>query len=219
MKKPKKSLDRIERMLYYDEEQMFYSSSPSFYTRGRKGCPERPDGENEVPEIIVPLMGLEIWYPVYTKSKEEAVMTTTYYTFQTRKVKVSGGPELLSLVPVAHAGPQEVSADGKVLSPKAFGGDLPRTGSKTGAEILDFDFCRRHMETKKAWKALAQAAEEEEQSEEELWDERWEVADRPEGEEPRASHKWQVSEGLELIASGAVIVTALSAAAAFLSLL
>lgn len=147
-------------------------------------------------------------------------MTTTYYTFQTRKVKVSGGPDLLSLVPVAHAEPQEVSADGKVLSPKAFGGDLPQTGSKTKAEILDFDFCRRHMETKSAWKALAQAAEEEEQqSEEELWDERWEVADRPENEGPRTSRGVQVSERLELIASGAVIVTALSAAAAFLSLL
>lgn len=149
-------------------------------------------------------------------------MTTAYYTFQTRKVKVSGGPDLLSLVPVAHAEPQEVSADGKVLSPKAFGGDFPQTGTREApkAEILDFDFCRRHMETKSAWKALAQAAEEEEQqSEEELWDERWEAVDHPENEGPQAPRKWQVSEGLELIASAAVIVTALSAAAAFLSLL
>lgn len=144
-------------------------------------------------------------------------MTTTYYTFQTRKVKVSGGPDLLSLVPVAHAEAQAVSDEGKMLSPKAFDGSIPQAGTQDApkAEILDFSLCRKHMETRNAWKALAQAAEEEEQPGEELW----EAIDRPENEEPQASRKWQASERLELIASGAVILTALSAAAAFLSLL
>lgn len=148
-------------------------------------------------------------------------MTTAYYTFQTRKVKVSGGPDLLSLVPVAHPEAPALTADGKVLSPEAFGGVIPQAGTREApqAEILDFDFCRRHMETKNAWKALTQAAEDGEQPGEELWEERWEAVDRPENGGPRASRKWQVSEGLELIASAAVIVTALSAAAAFLSLL
>lgn len=148
-------------------------------------------------------------------------MTTAYYTFQTRKVKVSGGPDLLSLVPVAHTEAQAAQDDGKVLALKAFGGVIPQAGTREArkAEILDFDFCRRHMETKSAWKALTQAAEDGEQSGEELWEERWEAVDRPENGGPRASRKWQVFEGLELIASAAVIVTALSAAAAFLSLL
>lgn len=142
-------------------------------------------------------------------------MTTTYYTFQTRKVKVSGGADLLTLVPVAQADSAQISADGKVLAPKAFGGTVPQAGGGAKAEILDFDFCRRHMETKNAWKALAQAAEEEEPTGEELWEERWEAVDRPEAQ---AARGFQVSERLELIASGAVIVTALSAAIAFLSL-
>lgn len=148
-------------------------------------------------------------------------MTTAYYTFQTRKVKVSGGPDLLSLVPVAHTEAQAAQDDGKVLALKAFGGVIPQAGTREApkAEILDFDFCRRHMETKSAWKALTQAAEDGEQPGKELWEERWEAVDRPENEAPRAPRKWQVSEGLELIASAAVIVTALSAAAAFLSLL
>lgn len=144
-------------------------------------------------------------------------MTTAYYTFQTRKVKVSGGPDLLSLVPVAHTEAQAAQDDGKVLALKAFGGVISQAGTREApqAEILDFDFCRRHMETRNAWKALTQAAEDEEQPGEE----RWEAVDRPENEAPRAPRKWQVSEGLELMASAAVIVTALSAAAAFLSLL
>lgn len=148
-------------------------------------------------------------------------MTTAYYTFQTRKVKVSGGPDLLSLVPVAHTEAQAAQDDGKVLAPKAFGGSIPQAGTQEApkAEILDFSLCRKHMETRNAWKALARAAEEEERPGEELWEERWEAVDCPENEAPQASRKWQVSERLELIASGAVILTALSAAAAFLSLL
>lgn len=148
-------------------------------------------------------------------------MTTAYYTFQTRKVKVSGGPDLLSLVPVAHTEAQAAQDDGKVLAPKAFGGSIPQAGTQEApkAEILDFSLCRKHMETRNAWKALARAAEEEEQPGEELWEERWEAVDCPENEAPQAFRKWQVSERLELIASGAVILTALSAAAAFLSLL
>ena len=50
-------------------------------------------------------------------------MTTAYYTFQTRKVKVSGGADLLSLVPVAHPEAPALTADGKVLSPGPPGRD------------------------------------------------------------------------------------------------
>ena len=149
-------------------------------------------------------------------------MTTTYYTFQTRKVKVSGGADLLSLVPVAHPEDPTLPAGGKALSPKAFGGSIPQDGTQEApkAEILDFDFCRRHMETKSAWKALTQAAEDGEQSGEDFLDTRWAPADGEEEPlEPQGTPgKWQVSDRLELIASAAVIVTALSAAAAFLSL-
>lgn len=155
-------------------------------------------------------------------------MTTAYYTFQTRKVKVSGGPDLLSLVPVAHTEAQAAQDDGKVLTPKDFGGSIPQAGTQEApkAEILDFSLCRKHMETRNAWKALARAAEEEEQPGEpgdgdEFLDTRWApVEGAEESLEPQgAPGKWQVSERLELIASGAVILTALSAAAAFLSLL
>ena len=106
-------------------------------------------------------------------------MTTTYYTFHTRKVKVSGGADLLSLVPVAQAEATAVSADGKILAPKDFGGKLPSAmpetedKSETKAEILDFALCRKHMETRNAWNTLTRAAQEED--EEELLDERWEA--------------------------------------------
>ncbi len=61
-------------------------------------------------------------------------MDTTYYRFETRKVKVSGGADLLTIVPAPVAAP--------------------------AGEVLDFDRCRRRLETKSAWQGLAKAAAE-----------------------------------------------------------
>lgn len=61
-------------------------------------------------------------------------MDTTYYSFETRKIKVSGGADLLTIVPAA----------------------MPAPAAHAG-EVLDFDRCRRKLETKAAWKDLAQA--------------------------------------------------------------
>ena len=140
-------------------------------------------------------------------------MTTTYYTLLTRKVKVSGGADLLKLVPVAQSEPTAVSADGKILAPREFGGKLPQAGDEPKAEILDFALCRKHMETKEAWNALRDAAREEEDGPET----RWAPVERE--ETPAApTAKEKAMTLLELCASGAVILTALSAAIAFLSL-
>lgn len=147
-------------------------------------------------------------------------MTTTYYTFHTRKVKVSGGADLLTLVPVAQKEPSAVSADGKVLAPRAFGGKLPcaegESKPEPKAEILDFALCRKHMETRSAWQSLTQVAQGED---EEFEDTRWEAVEReeePEAREPSLREK--ALSYLELCATAAVIITALSAAIAFLSL-
>ena len=51
-------------------------------------------------------------------------MTTTYYTFRTRKVKVSGGPDLVTLVPEVQTAP------------------APRSAGEAKGEVLDFDFWR-----------------------------------------------------------------------------
>ena len=151
-------------------------------------------------------------------------MTTTYYTLLTRKVKVSGGADLLKVVPVARPEGPAVSADGKILAPVAFGGTLPQTGTEgTGkAEILDFSLCRKHMETKNAWNALRQAAREEQ--EEAFRETRWvpaepgaETGETP-AELPAPTAKERAMTLLELCASAAVLLTALSAAIAFLAL-
>lgn len=64
-------------------------------------------------------------------------MDTTYYSFETRKIKVSGGADLLTIVSAAVAAP-----------------------ASPAGEVLDFDRCRRKLETKAAWKGLAQAVAE-----------------------------------------------------------
>ena len=144
-------------------------------------------------------------------------MTTMYYTLLTRKVKVSGGADLLKVVPVARPQETPVSADGKILAPKEFGGKLPQVEGENGAkaEILDFALCRKHMETKDAWNALKDAAEED--FSETCW-----IPAEPgvEGEETPAqpTAKEKAMTMLELCASAAVLLTALSAAIAFLSL-
>ncbi len=146
-------------------------------------------------------------------------MTTAYYTFRTRKVKVSGGPDLLTLVPVAQAESSVASADGKILAPKAFGGKLPQVEDKseTRAEILDFNLCRKHAETRDAWQSLARAARGED--EEDDPDTRWEAVEQEdEGSDREPTSREKTLNYLELCASAAVIITALSAAIAFLSL-
>ena len=72
-------------------------------------------------------------------------MDTTYYTFQTRKIKASGGAELVTFVPHVQPAPQEKMA----VTPSA---------APTG-ELLDFDLCRRRLETRAAWKDLTAAAQ------------------------------------------------------------
>lgn len=63
-------------------------------------------------------------------------METTYYNLNARKVKVSGGADMTTFVPVAVPAP------------------APR---RTGGEVLDFDRYRQRLETKAAWQELAKA--------------------------------------------------------------
>ena len=141
-------------------------------------------------------------------------MTTMYYTLLTRKVKVSGGADLLKVVPVARPEATPVSADGKILAPREFGGKLSQVeiGNEPKAEILDFALCRKHMETKNAWEALREAAQEDVQ------ETRWAPVENEEESAPLPTPKEKAMTLLELCASAAVILTALSAAIAFLSL-
>lgn len=114
-------------------------------------------------------------------------METTYYSFDARKIKVSGGADLLTFVPAA----------------------VP-TPAGEEAQILDFDRCRRRMETKQAWKDLAAQAEEEPEED-------------PAGEvtapRPRRERRERAASLLELAATAAVLLVGLAAAAAFFSLL
>lgn len=64
-------------------------------------------------------------------------MDTIYYHLNAKKVKVIGGADLVTLIPVAAPG-----------SPEGRG------------EILDFARCRQRLETKRAWKDLTRAAQE-----------------------------------------------------------
>lgn len=66
-------------------------------------------------------------------------METTYYNLNARKVKVSGGADMTTFVPVAVPAP------------------APRQQS-TG-EVLDFARCRQRLETKAAWQDLARAGD------------------------------------------------------------
>ena len=72
-------------------------------------------------------------------------MDTIYYHLNARKVKVSGGADLVTFIPVSAPAP----AEGK-------------------GEVLDFARCRQRLETKAAWKGLVEAAGEDSPAEEEL---------------------------------------------------
>ena len=60
-------------------------------------------------------------------------MDTIYYTLNTRRVKVSGGADLLTFVPAPAPTP--------------------------AGEVLDFARCRERLETREAWKELSRTAE------------------------------------------------------------
>ena len=66
-------------------------------------------------------------------------MDTTYYTFQTRKIKASGGAELVTFIPSPQPAPKADDA-------------IP------AGEVLNFDLCRRRLETRAAWKDLTAVA-------------------------------------------------------------
>lgn len=61
-------------------------------------------------------------------------MDTVYYNLKARRIKVSGGEELVTFVPAP--------------APKPAG------------EVLDFARCRQKLERKTAWKRLTEAAQE-----------------------------------------------------------
>ena len=63
-------------------------------------------------------------------------MDTIYYTLNTRRVKVSGGADLLTFVPAPAPAPAE------------------------RGQVLDFARCRQRLETKAAWRDLSFAAAE-----------------------------------------------------------
>ncbi len=106
-------------------------------------------------------------------------METIYYDLNARRIKVSGGADLVTFVPTPAAKP-------------------------TG-EVLDFDRCRRRLETKAAWKELEKTAEEAGEP----------AAPAPEGTERRE----RAADWLELAASAAVIGASVAAAVSFLGLL
>lgn len=118
-------------------------------------------------------------------------MDTIYYTLNTRRVKVCGGPDLVRFVPVA--------------------GTQPVREGKGRGEILDLDLCRKRLETKNAWKELHRAVDDVP----ELAGEEEEEAVMA----PSAGYREKGASWLELGASAAVILAGLAAAAAFLSVL
>lgn len=124
-------------------------------------------------------------------------MDTTYYSFETKKVKVSGGADLLTVVPAAGTA---------------------RPASPAG-EVLNFDRCRRKLETRAAWNGLARAVAEVKPSD--AGDGTYEAAAAVPAKRAagRASAKPERSGGwLELCASVAVLLVCVCAGWAFLAL-
>lgn len=118
-------------------------------------------------------------------------MDTIYYTLNTRRVKVCGGPDIVRFVPMA--------------------GSRPAREGKGAGEILDLALCKRRLETKNAWKELYRAVDNVPEPTEE--------AEEPAPAEAAPSRREKEAAWLELGASAAVILAGLSAAAAFLSVL
>lgn len=113
-------------------------------------------------------------------------MDTVYYNVNAKRVKVSGGPDLVRLEPVPVAAP---------------------TSRPREQRVLDFDRCRRELETRAAWRRLEQAARE---SGDHAGEERAEYTPLPRTQ--------RASQWLEIAASAAIVVMCASAALAFLGL-
>ena len=116
-------------------------------------------------------------------------MDTIYYHLNAKKVKVSGGADLITFVPTAVPAP----AEGK-------------------GEVLDFARCRQRLETREAWKTLTQAAQEPMQAEEPM------EVDTPALQAP-LSRRERAASWLELCATASIIAVSLAAVIAFLHLL
>ncbi len=113
-------------------------------------------------------------------------METTYYKFNARKVKVSGGADLTTFIPVAVP--------------------APALRQQETGEVLDFDRCRQRLETKAAWQGLAQSREQA----------------APQTQRRQRSHPSRAQRKqntLEVLATLAVLVTGLAAAAMFIALI
>lgn len=117
-------------------------------------------------------------------------METVYYRLQAKRMKVSGGADLVTFLPTS----------------------APVPGQGKG-EVLDFARCRRRLETKAAWKELRQAAL---SSVEEVPEEAPEEAP---ASRSRSSRRERAAGWLEIAASAAVIAVSLAAVLAFLRLL
>ncbi len=118
-------------------------------------------------------------------------MDTVYYTLKTRKVKVSGGADLLTFVP----------------SP------APAPAAQGSGEVLDFARCRQRLETKAAWKGLTQAAEVADEVPGEDAAEEMVYVPRPRERRAERAALW-----MELAASAAVILVSLAAGVACLGM-
>lgn len=117
-------------------------------------------------------------------------MDTIYYHLNARKVKVSGGADLVTFVPVAAPAP----AGGK-------------------GEVLDFARCRQRLETKEAFRDLTRAVEAVPYGE----SRESEAVEAPAAPAP-LSRRERAAGWLELCASAAVIAVSVAAVLAFLRL-
>ena len=120
-------------------------------------------------------------------------MDTIYYTLNTRRVKVSGGADLLTFVPAPAPAPQPA----------------PAPVQAERGQVLDFARCRQRLETREAWKELSRTAEAVSFSDEAPEEIPAAAAVRRERRESR----------LDLVVSVALLLTAAAAAVAFLQLL
>lgn len=121
-------------------------------------------------------------------------MDTIYYHLNAKKVKVSGGADLVTYIP-----------DGVAIS----AGEGPR------GEVLDFAACRQRLETRNAWKDLTAAVRETADlaGENPAEDQPMVEAAAP---RVRRSHG---GDWLELCASAAILLVSLAAVWAFLHLI
>lgn len=117
-------------------------------------------------------------------------MDTIYYNLQAKKIKVSGGADLVTFVPTPVPAP-----------------------AQGGGEVLDFSRCRRRLETKAAWRELSQTALQVPQAEEA------QAPTEENLPQPAPSRRERASGWLELCASASVIAMCLAAVFAFLRLL